>query len=97
MFDYRSLVIDDCLRLFPFSVRESGCTARTGSKNNNKKWTSNMPKIPTNAVAAASAACVSSIYPRLLLMLLGLSVVPTQLRAEGFIDDAHGILTLRNY
>ncbi|WP_165439693.1 MULTISPECIES: OprD family porin [unclassified Pseudomonas] len=56
-----------------------------------------MPKIPTNAVAAASAACVSSIYPRLLLMLLGLSVVPTQLRAEGFIDDAHGILTLRNY
>jgi hypothetical protein len=29
--------------------------------------------------------------------LLGVSVLPSQLRAEGFIEDSHANLTLRNY
>lgn len=56
-----------------------------------------MPNLSTDAVAAASASCVSSSHPGLVLALLGLSVLPTQLWAAGFIEDSHGTLTLRNY
>lgn len=56
-----------------------------------------MPDLPSNAVAAASASCASSLHSGLALALLGLSVLPGQLWAAGFIDDSHGTLTLRNY
>lgn len=52
-----------------------------------------MPKLPWNALAATSALPVRA--PR--LVLLGLSVIATPALAEGFIDDSHGTLTLRNY
>lgn len=97
MFDYRSVAIDESPRLFHYQSAEPIALRSLGNKNNNNKWTSNMPKLPTNAVAAASASCVSSINPGLVLALLGLSVLPTQLWAEGFIEDSHGTLTLRNY
>ena len=56
-----------------------------------------MPKLPTDAVAAASASRVSSLHPALALALLGVSVWPGHLWAAGFVEDSHGTLTLRNY
>ena len=56
-----------------------------------------MPNPPVHDVATASATCVPGINRGLVLALLGLSVLPTQLRAGGFIEDSHGTLTLRNY
>lgn len=56
-----------------------------------------MPKLPTDAVAAASAPSMSGNNRGLVLALLGLSVFPTQLLAQGFVEDSHGTLTLRNY
>lgn len=56
-----------------------------------------MPKLPTDAVAAASASRVSSLHPGLALALLGASLLPGHLWAAGFVEDSHGTLTLRNY
>ena len=52
-----------------------------------------MPTLPWNALAATSALPVRAPH----LVLLGLSVIATPTLAEGFIDDSHGTLTLRNY
>ena len=56
-----------------------------------------MPNLRTHDVVTVPASCVPGISRGLVLTLLGLSVLPTQLRAAGFIDDSHGTLTLRNY
>ena len=56
-----------------------------------------MPNLRTHDVVTAPAPCVPGISRGLVLTLLGLSILPTQLRAAGFIDDSHGTLTLRNY
>jgi len=56
-----------------------------------------MPKFPTDAVSPASASSMSGNNRGLVLALLGLSVFPTQLLAQGFVEDSHGTLTLRNY
>ncbi|WP_339529986.1 OprD family porin [Pseudomonas mucidolens] len=56
-----------------------------------------MPKLPTDAVAAASGSRVSNTLPGLVLALLGCSVLPDQSWAAGFVEDSHGTLTLRNY
>jgi hypothetical protein len=69
----------------------------SGIQNNNKNGQSNMPKYPVNVETAASVSCVSRVNPGLLMVLLGISVLPSALRAEGFIEDSHGNLTLRNY
>lgn len=52
-----------------------------------------MPKLPWNALAATSALPVRAPC----LILLGFSLIATPALAEGFIDDSHGTLTLRNY
>ncbi|ALQ04009.1 OprD family porin [Pseudomonas brassicacearum] len=51
--------------------------------------------MPNLARAALTARPVSSLVH--LLACLGLSLGAPALRAEGFIDDSHGTLTLRNY
>ncbi|MEJ8866114.1 OprD family porin [Pseudomonas jessenii] len=56
-----------------------------------------MPKRPMNTGSVASLPCVCSIHPGWVVALLGVSVLPSQLRAEGFIEDSHANLTLRNY
>lgn len=56
-----------------------------------------MPKLPNDAVAAASVCCVYNLNPGLVLALLSVSVLPTPLWAAGFVEDSHGTLTLRNY
>ncbi len=89
MFDYRSVAVDGrdpaVSILCPRSPLGHACAT---PKNNNKKWTSNMPKLPTDAVAAA--CCVSNSTPRLISALLMFSILPTPLWAAGFIDDSHG-------
>ncbi|WP_024643401.1 OprD family porin [Pseudomonas syringae] len=53
-----------------------------------------MPKLNRGAVSAvySSATCRG-----IALGLLGISVFPDPLLAEGFLEDSHGTLTLRNY
>ena len=52
-----------------------------------------MPNLPRGALVATSVLPVRARR----LALLGLSVIATPALAEGFIDDSHGTLTLRNY
>ncbi|WP_223462809.1 MULTISPECIES: OprD family porin [unclassified Pseudomonas] len=56
-----------------------------------------MPKRHRNTGSVASLSCVSRILPGWVVALLGVSVLPPQLRAEGFIEDSHATLTMRNY
>ena len=56
-----------------------------------------MPKRPMNSGSVASLPCVCSVHPGWVVALLGVSVLPSELRAEGFIEDSHANLTLRNY
>ncbi|MDE1166408.1 MAG: OprD family porin [Pseudomonas sp.] len=56
-----------------------------------------MQNLPDGAFAAKSAVprCVSK--PGLSLAMMGLSLCATDLMAEGFVDDSHATLSLRNY
>jgi hypothetical protein len=93
MFDYRSCWIDEDLGSFSFSGRRAQCPQALRSiKNNNNNWTSNMPNLARHALAVLP---VSPLVQ--LLTCLGLSLGSSTLLAEGFIEDSHGTLTLRNY
>ncbi len=70
---------------------------RADSKNNNNKWTSNMPKLAHDAANAVSAPFFCGKRYGLALGLLGISAIPDPAQAQGFLDDSHGTLTLRNY
>ncbi|MBC3953637.1 OprD family porin [Pseudomonas triticifolii] len=56
-----------------------------------------MPNLPRDAVRAVSVSSSCGKKRNLLLGLLGVSVLPGPLLAEGLLDDSHGTLTLRNY
>ncbi|AHG41179.1 porin [Pseudomonas syringae CC1557] len=53
-----------------------------------------MPKLNRGAVSAVNS---SATCRGIALGLLGISVFPEPLLAEGFLEDSHGTLTLRNY
>ncbi|KTB87885.1 porin [Pseudomonas syringae pv. syringae PD2766] len=53
-----------------------------------------MPKLTRGAVPALNS---SGKYRGIALGLLGISVFPDPLLAQGFLEDSHGTLTLRNY
>ncbi len=91
MFDYRSLLIDEAPVQFPFLVPTAPHHQGWAEQNNNK-WNRTYQAL---ARAALTARPVSSLVH--LLACLGLSLGAPALRAEGFIDDSHGTLTLRNY
>jgi len=52
-----------------------------------------MPNLPWDVLAADSTLPVRARH----LALLGLSLIAPSALADGFIDDSHGTLTLRNY
>lgn len=52
-----------------------------------------MPNLPWDALVADSTLPVRARH----LALLGLSLIAPSALADGFIDDSHGTLTLRNY
>ena len=52
-----------------------------------------MPNLPWDALGADSTLPVRARH----LALLGLSLIAPSALADGFIDDSHGTLTLRNY
>ncbi|OUM07892.1 porin [Pseudomonas syringae] len=56
-----------------------------------------MPMHARDAAAAVSVPFCRGINRSLVLGLLGISVLPDPAWAQGFLDDSHGTLTLRNY
>ncbi|KPY10787.1 Outer membrane porin, OprD family protein [Pseudomonas syringae pv. philadelphi] len=79
---------------------------RAESQNNNNKWTPSMPILTRDAAMAVSVSFArKKVFTNnargknysLALGLLGISVLPDAAQAQGFVDDSHGTLTLRNY
>ncbi|WP_122531997.1 OprD family porin [Pseudomonas viridiflava] len=56
-----------------------------------------MPKLPGDAERAVPASSYSGKTRTLALGLMGVSMMPAPLLAEGLVADSHGTLTLRNY
>ncbi|MCF5163386.1 outer membrane porin, OprD family [Pseudomonas congelans] len=56
-----------------------------------------MPKLAHDAANAVSAPFFCGKRYGLALGLLGISAIPDPAQAQGFLDDSHGTLTLRNY
>ncbi len=56
-----------------------------------------MPTLSRDAERAGPASPCFGATRNVALGLLGISLVPTPLLAEGLLDDSHGTLTLRNY
>ncbi|WP_187625789.1 MULTISPECIES: OprD family porin [Pseudomonas] len=56
-----------------------------------------MPKLAHDAASAVSAPFFCGKRYGLALGLLGISAIPDPAQAQGFLDDSHGSLTLRNY
>ncbi len=70
---------------------------RVDVENNNNKWTTDMPRLPGDAERAVPASSYSGKTRTLALGLMGVSMMPAPLLAEGLVADSHGTLTLRNY
>ncbi|RMV61138.1 Outer membrane porin [Pseudomonas syringae pv. pisi] len=83
--------------MFQFSAYGPAIKRRTDSQNNNNKWTPNMSKLAHDAASAVSAPFFRGKRCGLALGLLGISAIPDPAQAQGFLDDSHGTLTLRNY
>ncbi|MCJ8175400.1 OprD family porin [Pseudomonas viridiflava] len=56
-----------------------------------------MPRLPGDAERAVPASSNSGKTYTLALGLMGVSMMPAPLLAEGLVADSHGTLTLRNY
>ncbi|WP_122410696.1 OprD family porin [Pseudomonas viridiflava] len=56
-----------------------------------------MPRLPGDAERAVPASSYSGKTRTLALGLMGVSMMPAPLLAEGLVADSHGTLTLRNY
>ncbi|MEE4094082.1 OprD family porin [Pseudomonas viridiflava] len=56
-----------------------------------------MPRLPGDAERAVPASSYSGKTRTLALGLMGVSMMPAPLLAEGLVADRHGTLTLRNY
>ncbi|QXG44945.1 OprD family porin [Pseudomonas viridiflava] len=56
-----------------------------------------MPRLPGDAERAVPASSNSGKTYTLVLGLMGVSMMPASLQAEGLVADSHGTLTLRNY
>ncbi|WP_122875705.1 OprD family outer membrane porin, partial [Pseudomonas viridiflava] len=56
-----------------------------------------MPRLPGDAERAVPASSNSGKTYTLVLGLMGVSMMPASLLAEGLVADSHGTLTLRNY
>ncbi|WP_439885843.1 OprD family porin [Pseudomonas syringae] len=56
-----------------------------------------MPRLPGDAERAVPASSYSGKTYTLVLGLMGVSMMPAPLLAEGLVADSHGTLTLRNY
>ena len=56
-----------------------------------------MPRLPGDAERAVPASSYSGKTCTLALGLMGVSMMPASLLAEGLVADSHGTLTLRNY
>ncbi|WP_148193218.1 OprD family porin [Pseudomonas syringae] len=56
-----------------------------------------MSKLAHDAASTVSAPFFSGKRCGLALGLLGISAIPDPSQAQGFLDDSHGTLTLRNY
>lgn len=56
-----------------------------------------MPRLPGDAERAVPASSNSGKTYTLALGLMGVSMIPAPLLAEGLVADSHGTLTLRNY
>ncbi|WP_122847940.1 OprD family porin [Pseudomonas viridiflava] len=56
-----------------------------------------MPRLPGDAERAVPASSYSGKTCTLALGLMGASMMPAPLLAEGLVADSHGTLTLRNY
>ncbi|MCL6305560.1 OprD family porin [Pseudomonas syringae] len=56
-----------------------------------------MSKLAHDAASAVSAPFFRGKRCGLALGLLGISAIPDPAQAQGFLDDSHGTLTLRNY
>ncbi|PCK93010.1 outer membrane porin, OprD family [Pseudomonas viridiflava] len=56
-----------------------------------------MPRLPGDAERAVPASSNSGKTYTLVLGLMGVSMMPAPLLAEGLVADSHGTLTLRNY
>ena len=56
-----------------------------------------MPRLPGDAESAVPASSYSGKTRTLALGLMGVSMMPAPLLAEGLVADSHGTLTLRNY
>ncbi|WP_122518309.1 OprD family porin [Pseudomonas viridiflava] len=56
-----------------------------------------MPRLPGDAERAVPASSNSGKTYTLVLGLMGVSMMPASLLAEGLVADIHGTLTLRNY
>ncbi|WP_122585935.1 OprD family porin [Pseudomonas viridiflava] len=56
-----------------------------------------MPRLPGDAERAVPASSYSGKTRTLALGLMGVSMMPAPLLAEGLVSDSHGTLTLRNY
>ncbi|RMS31071.1 OprD family outer membrane protein, partial [Pseudomonas coronafaciens pv. garcae] len=83
--------------MFQFSTDSLPSSAGPNPKNNNNNWKSNMPMHTRDAVSAVAVCFFRGQTCRFAFGLLGISVLADTAQAQGFLEDSHGTLTLRNY